>query len=372
MGRFNSDLELRIYGTGAGGTTNYDGITPGGGENGFGIKNLVDNTPPTVSSTTPANGATGVALSSTIAVTFSKAMNTSTVTAQTAAGACSGSVQVSLDNFSTCIAMTSAAPTFSGGNTVATFTPATALTASTTYKIRVTTAVQDAAGNAMAAQFETATGFTTGTGAVNIYSFTNWTANPTPGIYPSGMSFKCVRAADVSMGGSGVADNFPVSVPIDDSDLYSGATNVLATAFGVRGEGANGISMLNTASANAICTANGAAGYIGALDVTTDTTGRTSITVSWKAAQASDQPREWGVRLQYNCGSGFTDVSGPVEWLSSTVGTSLAFTDFGPTTLPAECNNNPNVRIRWKYYSVSGTSGSRTRIIIDDISIDGM
>jgi hypothetical protein len=161
-------LEVRIYGTGAGGTINYDGITPGGGENGFGIRNLVDNTPPTVSSTTPANGATGVALGSSIAVTFSEAMNTGTVTAQTAAGACSGSVQVSLDNFSNCIAMSTAAPTFSGGNTVATFTPATALTASTTYKIRVTTAVQDAAGNAMATQFETATGFTTGTGGLTL------------------------------------------------------------------------------------------------------------------------------------------------------------------------------------------------------------
>lgn len=123
-----------------------------------------DVTAPTISSTTPANAATGISTSSTVAVTFSEAMSTGTVTAQTSAGACSGSVQVSLDNFANCIAMTASAPTFSGGNTVATFTPASALTASTTYKMRVTTAVQDASSNALASQFETATGFTTGAG----------------------------------------------------------------------------------------------------------------------------------------------------------------------------------------------------------------
>jgi hypothetical protein len=150
----------------------------------------VDVTPPTVSSTTPANAATGVALSSTIAVTFSEAMNTATVTAQTAAGACSGSVQVSLDNFSNCIAMSTATPTFSGGNTVATFTPATALTASTTYKIRVTTAVQDAAGNAMAAQFETATGFTTGTGGETLIYIEDF-ESCTKGTYAAGNTSGC-------------------------------------------------------------------------------------------------------------------------------------------------------------------------------------
>lgn len=124
-----------------------------------------DVTAPTISSTTPANGVGSIATSTTITVTFSEAMSTGTVTAQTSAGACSGSVQVSLDNFTNCIAMSAAAPTFSGGNTIATFTPASALTASTTYKIRVTTTVADASSNTLAAQFETATGFTTAAGA---------------------------------------------------------------------------------------------------------------------------------------------------------------------------------------------------------------
>lgn len=148
----------------------------------------VDVTPPTLSSTTPANAATGVAVGSTIAVTFSEAMNTSTVTAQTAAGACSGSIQVSTqaNNFASCIAMTASAPTFSGGNTIATFTPASALTASTTYLIRVTTAVQDTSSNALATQFTTGTGFTTAAADVTPPTISSTTpANAATGVSAS-------------------------------------------------------------------------------------------------------------------------------------------------------------------------------------------
>jgi hypothetical protein len=81
MGRFNSNLELRIYGTGAGGTTNYDGITPGGGENGFGIRNLTYTTAPTISFFSPADGG-GLNIGSTqISVGFDQAMTVATVTA---------------------------------------------------------------------------------------------------------------------------------------------------------------------------------------------------------------------------------------------------------------------------------------------------
>jgi hypothetical protein len=116
--------------------------------------------PPTVASTTPADGATSTA-NTTVAVTFSQAMNPATITGQTAAGACTGSVQVSLDNFANCIAFTAASATMSGGNTVATFTPAPGLLVNRVYKVRVTTAVSSSSSLAMAAQFTSATGFTT-------------------------------------------------------------------------------------------------------------------------------------------------------------------------------------------------------------------
>jgi hypothetical protein len=134
-----------------------------------------DITPPTVSSTTPANAATSIALNTTVAVTFSEAMNPATITTNTANTVCSGTFQVSSDTFTTCVQMT-AAPVAGGGNSVFTVTPVANLTGGpTTYKIRITTGAQDAAGNALAAAFTTAAGFTTVSAAVYMYASSSTT-----------------------------------------------------------------------------------------------------------------------------------------------------------------------------------------------------
>ena len=115
-----------------------------------------DVTRPTVSSTTPSNSATGISLSSAISVTFSEAMSVASLTATTTA-ACVGSVQLSKvsDNFATntCIPMTSATPTASGGNTTFSVTPAANLAGGTSYRIKVTTAVADVATNTLLSDF---------------------------------------------------------------------------------------------------------------------------------------------------------------------------------------------------------------------------
>ena len=119
--------------------------------------------PPAVVATTPADGATGAAVSSTVSVTFSTGMSPATLTAQTSVGACTGSIQVSTDDFATCLGFSAAAPVLSGGNAVATLTPAPALSYGTTYRVRVTTAATDASGNPLGAPFTSPMGFTTGT-----------------------------------------------------------------------------------------------------------------------------------------------------------------------------------------------------------------
>lgn len=114
-----------------------------------------------VSSTSPADASTNSMITTTIAVTFSQAMQTATLTTSTGT-ACAGSIQVSLDNFTNCIAMTSATPVFSGGNTIATITPAASLTANQLYKIRVTTIAQSTGGQTLSSAYTSPTGFTTG------------------------------------------------------------------------------------------------------------------------------------------------------------------------------------------------------------------
>lgn len=121
---------------------------------------------PTVIATTPADGA--MAHPTTIAITFSTPMTPATLTAQTAAGACAGSVQLSRDNFATCEAFASAAPVLSAGATVATLAPRPGLLANQRYKLRVTTAARNVADLPLAATFTHATGFfTVSTTALN-------------------------------------------------------------------------------------------------------------------------------------------------------------------------------------------------------------
>ncbi|HXJ76984.1 MAG TPA: Ig-like domain-containing protein, partial [Candidatus Dormibacteraeota bacterium] len=98
----------------------------------------VDKTPPTVSSTDPANAATGVAINKKIAGTFSEAMDASTI---------------STTNFTLQQGATPVAGTVTYVGTTATFAPASNLAASTIYTATITTGVRDLAGNALASAF---------------------------------------------------------------------------------------------------------------------------------------------------------------------------------------------------------------------------
>ena len=68
-----------------------------------------DVTAPTVSSESPTDNSTYNSPATTVAVTFSENMATGSVTTNTNGTTCSGSFQLSSDNFTTCIKM-SAAP----------------------------------------------------------------------------------------------------------------------------------------------------------------------------------------------------------------------------------------------------------------------
>ncbi|MCP4756233.1 MAG: hypothetical protein GY866_35675, partial [Proteobacteria bacterium] len=95
-----------------------------------------DSTPPTVSSKTPADGATGIAINTDLTVTFSEGMLAGSFTASTftlndGSGNVTGIISVDVDTV--------------------TFKPNTDLNNDATYTATITTGVQDAAGNALAA-----------------------------------------------------------------------------------------------------------------------------------------------------------------------------------------------------------------------------
>jgi len=124
----------------------------------------VDATSPTVSSTYPADTQSAVYIFDNISVTFSEAMDTTSVTTNTSNTSCSGSFQLSSDNFSGCVQMSSS-PSSSNSDKTFTVDPSSNLDPgqpdNPIYKIRLTTGVKDTVGNTLSTQYETSTGFTT-------------------------------------------------------------------------------------------------------------------------------------------------------------------------------------------------------------------
>ena len=100
----------------------------------------VKDIPPTVISTSPANGATGVATNSTINASFSKNIDSSTVTASTFA------VTMGTGGVSVPGALSAS------GSTVI-FTPTSSLSNGTTYTAKVTTGIKDSLGTALASNY---------------------------------------------------------------------------------------------------------------------------------------------------------------------------------------------------------------------------
>lgn len=96
-----------------------------------------DFTPPTVSSTNPANSTTAVAINRKVSATFSEAIDPATITTTT----------FTLKEGGTAVACT---VTYTG--IIATLTPTSNLTANTTFVATITTAVKDLAGNALAVE----------------------------------------------------------------------------------------------------------------------------------------------------------------------------------------------------------------------------
>lgn len=121
-------------------TYTWNFTTSGGG---------VDVTPPTVLSVVPANNSTSIALNSKATVTFSEAMNPTTINAT---------------NFTLRHRTTGVAGTVTYSGNTATFTPAASLMANTVYAGTITTGVKDVAGNALASTYTWS--FTTAAGVV--------------------------------------------------------------------------------------------------------------------------------------------------------------------------------------------------------------
>ena len=120
-----------------------------------------DTSAPTISELSPSDNSTNVPVASKIVVTFSDAMLPYSVTTNTADTKCSGSLQLSSDDFSTCIKMVGSPVAFDN-DTIFHVTPASSLSLQTSYKFKVTTSVvENYSCNKLASDNTTTNGFTT-------------------------------------------------------------------------------------------------------------------------------------------------------------------------------------------------------------------
>ncbi|MCX7744202.1 MAG: T9SS type A sorting domain-containing protein [Flavobacteriales bacterium] len=179
------------------------------------------------------------------------------------------------------------------------------------------------------------------------YSFTQWAATEPAGTYPSNMIFHRFNAQD------------PL-ITAQDTANYSLAYN-LTGGTRINGLGTDGISFLNT----------GTSGNLGAAVLGLNTLGRSNITVDFTAGllAQTDNNRVYNLTLQYRVGNGpWTDLTPAVSYTSS--GQSVGHEQqFSGIVLPAACNNQPAVYLRWMYHRVGTGSGTRPRIRLDDIYV---
>ena len=174
------------------------GIVGSGGGGGNG-----DTTPPTVSSNSPANGATDIPVGDALSVTFSEAMNASTITSTSFTLVDAGSNPVS------------GAVSYNAGTNTATFTPAAALSLNTTYTATITTAAKDVAGNALAAN--------------HVWSFTTETDTTPPTVSSTNPASSAI---DVAVG----------ITPSATFDEAMNAATITTTSFTLVDAGSNPVS----------------------------------------------------------------------------------------------------------------------------------
>ncbi len=166
---------------------------------------FLDTTAPTVTSTNPANVATGVAINNKIAATFSEALDPATITATSFTVTGPGATSVA------------GTVTYAAVGTTATFAPAGQLALNTTFTVTLTTEITDLAGNALASDF--------------VWSFTTGATADTTA--PTVTSTSPVNVA------TGVAINRKITTTF--SEALDPAT-ITAASFTVTGPGATSVA----------------------------------------------------------------------------------------------------------------------------------
>lgn len=204
------------------------------------------------------------------------------------------------------------------------------------------------------------------------WTLTGWNSDVAAGRYPGNGATGANTTTGVVIGVANANMMFWTgaenpALPALPTGNYAG--NYSATsASRINGLGTNGFSMVMTGSAGQ--------GRPNSAVLALNATGRQNIAVQWTAgtvaqSSGSPTPREHRIRLQYKIGvaGAWTDVPGPIEYTSAGKAAGHA-QNMGNTTLPAACNNQAILYVRWVYYQhAANNGGSRAQLRIDDITV---
>ncbi|MCC5835453.1 MAG: CotH kinase family protein [Opitutales bacterium] len=193
------------------------------------------------------------------------------------------------------------------------------------------------------------------------FQFTEWNADEPAGSYPQNMIFLQSNRNDPELD---TALDFAYNIPLadaanaDDADFPYAATG----RSRINGLGEDGASFINT----------GRGRDLGGALVALNTQGLKAAELSFIAGTVLENSREYALRLQYRIGieGDFTDLlaaSGkPIEYRRSS---DADVQHFESIDLPELLLGEPYVQLLWRYYHVSGDSGPRSMLRLDDVRI---
>ncbi len=198
--------------------------------------------------------------------------------------------------------------------------------------------------------------------AAGAFAFGAWASDQPAGAYPEHMLFLQSAQNDPALG---TPLEYAYRIPLADASAPADADFPYAASSRTRlnGLGTNGVAFINT----------GRGRDLGGALLALDTRGVSNAPVSWLGGTVLTNVRVYAIRLQYRVGidGDFVDVldgaGQPVEYLRNEVAGHVQ--SVGPVLLPAAALGQPYVQLLWRYYHISGTSGARAQLRLDDVKV---
>jgi hypothetical protein len=191
----------------------------------------------------------------------------------------------------------------------------------------------------------------------NSYSFSSWPLTSSAGTYPPSMVFATCNAS-----------------PVDGTEALSGGWTCAYNLTGrsrFRGGDNSGILFTLTGSAATGC---GTGSYPAAAVLAVNTVGNSSLTVRYKTGFISltgSSTRAVTISLQYRTSNSGAFTTVPNASYTYTPGSSAIDSARFNISMPADCNNQPLVQLKWAFFQGGSGTGSRPVVYLDDIFVIG-